>query len=114
MDILDQHIFIAEACGWKKEITSYGFCWTAPTSPLHFAKSPETLPNYTSSLDWCAIFESKLSEQSPGKDKNGDSLPSEKARYRMELCVICFMNGGPIHATAKQRCEAFIKVKQTS
>ena len=53
--------------------------------------------------------EMTLSDQSPGKDEKGNIIPSDRARYRLELCVVCAMNGGPIHATAAQRAEAFLR-----
>ena len=50
-----------------------------------------------------------LSDQSPGKDEHGDAIPSDRARYRVQLCVVCMGEGGPIHATAQQKVEAFLR-----
>jgi hypothetical protein len=44
-----------------------------------------------------------LSDMPPKPDTKSD-----RTRYRENLCVVTLMSGGPIHATAAQRAEAFL------
>lgn len=70
-------------------------------------------PDYLNDLNAIHFAETKLSDTSPGKDSNGDQIPSQKAQYRLNLCLVTFMKGGPIMASARHRCEAFVKTITT-
>lgn len=90
---------IAELCGWTK------------IEPIGIGYSPKlvwlSIPNYHGSLDACAQFEATLTDD-------------ETREYERQLDVVTLpRNGESIlavtshswHATAPQRCEAFLKVK---
>jgi hypothetical protein len=73
--------------GWKKEGVYY-----------------PVLLNYLQDLNAMRELEMSLSDMPPAPDKKSD-----RTRYREELCVVCACHGGPIHATAVQKAEAFLK-----
>ena len=62
------------------------------------------IPDYLNDLNVMHDVEMSLSDVPPAPEK-----PSDRARYRMNLCTVSLMAGGPIHATAAQRAEAFLK-----
>jgi hypothetical protein len=94
---------IALACGWA--FNNYAHHpWISPNDTGWMYP-----PLYSQDLNKMHEAEKTLSDVSPGKDKNGDNIPSDIARYRGNLCVVCMSNGGPITATASQRAEAFLK-----
>jgi len=129
-----QRIKIAEACGWVLLCDNYKqqnyrdvFVSTIsgpvglPPTTIHSGVQPAGgivggsngdawyVPDYINDLNASNEAEMYLSDISPGKDERGNVIPSDRARYRLELCIICTMRGGPIHATAAQRSEAFLK-----
>ena len=124
MDHIKQIIAIAEYCGWKEigksgvyQNTIKGINGCVPGGAVHSKRIQMKLPgansflvpNYLNDLNAMHEAEKTLSDVSPGKDKNGDNIPSDIARYRLNLCIVCMSNGGPITATAAQRAEAFLK-----
>lgn len=67
------------------------------------------VPLYLQDLNAMHCAEMSLSDRSPGFDSKGNQIPSDRARYRLILCEVTLMSGGPIHATAAQRAEAFLR-----
>lgn len=61
-------------------------------------------PLYTSNLNLMHDAEMTLSEIPPDPEKKSD-----RTRYRENLCIVALMKGGPVHATADLRAEAFLK-----
>ena len=102
-----QHIALAEHQGWHH-------CRPRSVEPhdLIGMKGPlrawMPVPDYLNDLNAVREVEMTLSELSPGKDAHGNPLPSDRARYRAQLCVVCINEGGPIHATAAQRTKALV------
>lgn len=69
------------------------------------------VPYYQHDLNAMREAEMTLSDVPPPVTPENPNPKSERTRYREQLCVVCCMAGGPIHATAAQRSEAFLKVK---
>jgi hypothetical protein len=88
------NIEIAELCGWKKD-SQNGFqpTWKNPDG-TRYAES--LLPNYTADLNACHEFEQKFGHI------------NEWFYYEKALAEIT--DGYIFHATARQRCEAFLRV----
>jgi len=108
-----QRIVIAETCGWEFAGTVALIgpgdprSWRGPNSERMVGVLD--LPDYLGDLNAAHDMEGNLSDVSPGKDKDGNALPSDLARYRANLCLITMGKGGPIRATAAQRAEAFLR-----
>lgn len=108
-----QRVVIARECGWKdveKRILCEGtgmdcYVWSSGIIGL----GGREIPDYLWDLNAAQAMEFWLSDKSPGKDKDGNALPSDRARYRMMLCVVTMNQGGPISATAAKRAEAFLR-----
>ena len=83
MDDYKQDKLIAEFCGFTGDFVP---------------------PSYSSNLNTIHFAEMSLSDMPPAPDKKSD-----RTRYRENLCVVSLMAGGPIHATANLRAEAFLK-----
>lgn len=96
---------VAEALGWR---ISYALCDNGkylcdPKNKL--AMSVSFVPEYTDDLNACREMESELQ-------------PGERSHYQHALDKVCATSKDPhcscwdfIHATAAQRCEAFLRVK---
>ena len=99
------NIAIATACGWTdcKLIGEPG-CWRAvgdePGSRHHIP-----VPDYCGDLNACAEMEATLSEEECQKYQAllDDSIREEELDYP----AACYW----FHATAPQRCEAFLRTK---
>jgi hypothetical protein len=52
-------------------------------------------PDYTKDLNAMHRAELKLDD-------------GKRREFREQLCIVCLMDGGPIHATASQRATAFL------
>jgi len=37
---------------------------------------------------------------------------SERSEFRSTLCIVTMMKSGPVHATAIQRAEAFLRIRE--
>jgi hypothetical protein len=100
-----KRLAIAKACRWTslRGNSDYNPCYEWATLGGLILECPLT--------DLNAMHEAELtlSNTSPGKDKDGNALPSDRARYRLILSILCMNVGGPIHASAEQRAEAFLK-----
>lgn len=104
----DQQIVVAEYCGWTtKYIFGNGMDCDVFIDPVGLVQ--EHYPHYLNDLNAMRDAEMRLSDISPGKDEKGNSIPSDRARYRLELCIVTATRGGPIHATAAQKVEAFLR-----
>lgn len=55
-----------------------------------------------------------LSDQPPKPTQDNPQPKSQRTRFRENLCVETVMAGGPIHATALQRCNALVKTLQNN
>ena len=89
-----QRIAIAESLGWMKTKT-HGLTMTAWRDPNgNFAD----MPDYLNDLNVCHEFEKVF------YDKESELM----CLYSRVLCSICEY---PIHATAAQRCEAYLRTK---
>lgn len=91
------NIAIAQECGWKVSDQ-----WTWNGRPL-YVKYGETFPRdeppcYNRSTAACLDFESALN-------------PADSRRYWYTLVAICKPTNEFWNATARQRCEAFLRVK---
>ena len=87
----EQNITIAEACGWIKGQ------WPLDASCKKVWIFPEHIPNYYGDLNACHDAEMSMGEYKRGK-------------FWEVLCEIMnFQDKEMIHATAPQRCEAFLK-----
>lgn len=108
-----QRVTIARECGWKDvELRLYNegagmdaHIWTSGI----IGRGGREIPDYLWDLNAANLMEMSLSDKSPGKDKDGNALPSDRARYRVMLCLITMNQGGPISATAAKRAEAFLR-----
>lgn len=103
MNAEQQRIAIAEELGWKQvvkvEVGDEGY----PEEFLRWVNSKGemlSLPNYPKDLNACAEFEATM-------DPNGN----EYTRFDNHLHKICGSVRKCIHATAAQRCEAFLRTK---
>jgi bisphosphoglycerate-dependent phosphoglycerate mutase len=109
-----QRIAIAEACGWTccgqvPGLQPHGLPpWLkigdyTTQQVLNHEVPVDTLPDYLNSLNAMAEAE---------KLKDRDLRIAEKS-YKTNLCEVCYrewpLNKDPIHATAAQRAEAFLK-----
>lgn len=107
-----QQITIAKACGWTSHDIPDEWSSGEPSGILQW-RSPlgkyADLPDYLGDLNAANLMEMSLSDKSPGKDKDGDALPSDRARYRLILSLITMNEGGPISASAEKRAEAFLR-----
>lgn len=108
------NIAIAKVCGWTFGEPSFTHAgrwevrfgnppyssdskWAGePPSFEECYKNYSLLPNYCEDLNAMHAAENGLNNQS-------------KAIYREKLCIVTLNNGGPIHATASQRSEAFLR-----
>lgn len=110
-----QRVVIARECGWNdvelrlhNESTGMdAYIWSSGV----LGRGGREIPDYLWDLNAANLMEMSLSDKSPGKDKDGNALPSDRARYRVMLCLITMNQGGPISATAAKRAEAFLKAK---
>lgn len=99
---------IALLCGWKRD-SQNGFQPTwKNTDGTRYAES--LLPNYTSDLNACHEFEKTLT------DEQFDAFQIELSRVVFKhLCVVTYPVGFKQrsfwNATARQRCEAFLRVQ---
>jgi hypothetical protein len=62
------------------------------------------VPDYCNDLNDMHEAEMSLKDTPPAPGEKSD-----RARYREILCIVALMAGGPIHSTASQRAEAFLK-----
>jgi hypothetical protein len=89
----EKRIAIAEACGWKRRASTnkdFEFVWMHKDKGYCYA-----LPDYTEDLN--AMHEAEM------------ALSTDLRReFREQLCIVCLMEGGPIHASAAQRAQAFL------
>jgi len=108
MDEQEQRIKIAEACGWdcdpevaREWLTRGQHCIAPSNVPMRWpykegdTVSKHTIPGYLNDLNACNEMEKTL-----------DPLELTKYKERMRL----FYGQAAVFATAKQRCEAFLKV----
>lgn len=101
-----QRIAIAEVCGWKPyRYEDGGIRWYIG---IHHENSVslENLPDYLNDLNACHEMEESLSES------QRHDYASKLARYFKELYPLGYYfitDFDMIHATAPQRCEAFLK-----
>lgn len=96
-----QRIAIAEACGWKNCVGDSGFVTRYKGTPSETTVRV-TLPDYLNDLNACHEFEKTLTD--PLRKKYQSVLIAEVIGW------IAYDNERiSIHATAAQRCEAFLR-----
>lgn len=93
-------IVIAEKCGWVNLHVNeiYGILGTPPKS---ISGNWDKVPDYPNDLNACHEFEETLAEEHNGEGSG--------PYYRNILGGICGTHAKAISATARQRCEAFLR-----
>lgn len=91
---------MAEACGWQVHPKDR-FVVIPPNSP-HSVQPLNTIPDYLNDLNACAEFEKTLPD---------DVRMSYGKQLQRVLLASAEENAWLISATARQRCEAFLRTK---
>lgn len=106
---------IARSLGYRLEPRPHaGGWWIAPNN--NASMSP---PDYYSSLDACAEFESSLSKESKFNHKTGSRIIPEYIEYTNDLMDLFaeddefynYKRSLAVSATSAQRCECYLKLK---
>jgi hypothetical protein len=122
---LDSKYNIAEFCGWTNlhygdsydiEHILYGeppdWYWETQEScirHIHKGKASVRVPDYDRDLNAIHLAEKCLSEDTPPATKEKPNPQSQLDEYRINLCIVTFMEGGPVIADAPHRLKAFLK-----
>jgi hypothetical protein len=105
-----QNIAIAEACGWANPAAYPYQNWKHPTLPSR--NTPTGRPSYYSDLNACAEFERTFT--GPEAIAYGNQLAQIQRRDIMIEPGDRYPKAATVHewhATAPQRCEAFLRVR---
>jgi len=108
-------IAIAQACGWRligtaPDGSDYGY----PPNGLPVEScSEETVPDYLNDLNACWQFEETLSmqERTDFADYLWHMVDADFVDEDGQEVVVLHESFNLVHATARQRCESFLKVK---
>jgi len=90
----------------EKEADQYVYPYDEPVT-----KHRAPFPEYADDLNAMHEAEKTLSNVRPPKTPENPNPLSEIELYRLNLCIECLMDGGPICASAYKRSIAFIKTK---
>jgi hypothetical protein len=95
------NIAIAEACGWTEEDNESEICWTR--DELTYCLHEDELPNYCNDLNAMHEAEKMLTEK-------GVNMWWEYVGFINRCNPTPFGHETAVHATARQRAEAFMRV----